>query len=93
MASLNWCRLAKLRAIKGVSRSVSKLFLSTDVTRTERLVDRVKKFVFGEGAPPDESEETLDRFVSHVADQSVQAQPPYFYRSCHKYVTQYFYIL
>lgn len=60
IGSLNWCRLARL---KGVLKSVPRLHFSTDVTKTERLVDRVKKFVFGEGAPP-ESEETTDRFVS-----------------------------
>ena len=60
IACLNCGRLAKL---KGVSQSVSKLYFSTDVIRRERFVDRVKKFVFGEGAPPEESEENLDRLV------------------------------
>ena len=61
IASLNWCRLAKLR---GASRSISKLYFSTDVRKTERFFDRMKKFVLGEGAPPEESEETEDRLVS-----------------------------
>ena len=56
MASItrsSWCRLAKLR---GVSRTVSKLYISTDVTKKDRVIDRVKKFVFGEGPPPEEDE-------------------------------------
>lgn len=59
VAARSWCRFAKL---KGVSRTVGKLYISTDVTKTDRLIDRVKKFVFGEGAPPEE-QETVERLV------------------------------
>lgn len=58
VASLKWLRLAKL---KGVSRSVCRLHFSTDVTKRERFVDKMKKFVFGEGAPPEQNEEAVDR--------------------------------
>lgn len=61
MACVGWCRFAKL---KGVSRTVGKLYISTDVAKTDRLIERVKKFVFGEGAPPDRDiKETVERFV------------------------------
>lgn len=50
-------RLTKLR---GVSRTVYKIYLSTDVTKKDRILDRVKKFVLGEG-PPEEEDETPER--------------------------------
>jgi len=59
VASLKWLRLAKL---KGVSRSVCRLHFSTDVTKRERFVDKMKKFVFGEGAPPEQNEEAADSY-------------------------------
>ncbi|KAJ7333813.1 54S ribosomal protein L50, mitochondrial [Desmophyllum pertusum] len=60
MACVSWCRFAKL---KGVSRTVGKLYISTDVAKTDRLIERVKKFVFGEGAPPDRDiKETVESY-------------------------------
>ncbi|XP_068750385.1 uncharacterized protein [Montipora capricornis] len=48
--------------LRGVSPSILKLFFSTNVIRRDHFVDRVKKFVFGEGAPPEEIEETMDSY-------------------------------
>lgn len=59
----SWCGFAKL---KGVSRTVGRLYFSTDLTKTDRLIERVKRFVFGEKAPPEEKE-TVERFVNEVA--------------------------
>lgn len=56
------CRLTKLR---GVSRTVYKIYLSTDVTKKDRILDRVKKFVFGEG-PPEEEDETPESYFQFV---------------------------
>jgi len=42
------------------------LYFSTDLTKTDRLIERVKRFVFGEKAPPEEKE-TVERFVNEVA--------------------------
>lgn len=62
LAARSWCRFAK---IKRVSRTVGKLYISTDVPKTDRLIDRVKKFVFGEGAPPEEKER-VERLVHRL---------------------------
>ena len=52
------CRFAK---IKRVSRTVGKLYISTDVPKEDQLIDRVKKFVFGEGAAPEGMASMLGR--------------------------------
>ena len=67
--------LIRLGSLNRTSKSLSRLYFSTDVIRKDRYIDRVKKFVFGEGAPPEKLEETSDRFAfntplahhSHVA--------------------------
>lgn len=56
----SWCGFAKF---EGVSRTVGRLYFSTDLTKTDRLIERVKRFVFGEKAPPEEKE-TVERFVN-----------------------------
>ena len=55
----SWCRFAKM---KEVSRALGKFHMSTSVTKRDRLIDRMKKFVLGEGAPPEEKE-TVERLV------------------------------
>lgn len=55
-----WCPFAKFKA---VSRTVGRLYFSTDLRKTDHLIDRVKRFVFGEKAPPEEKE-TVERFVN-----------------------------
>jgi len=57
------CGFAKF---KGVSRTVGRLYFSTDLTKTDRLIERVKRFVFGEKAPPEEKG-TEERFVNRVS--------------------------
>lgn len=68
--------LIRLGSLNRTSKSLSRLYSSTDVIRKDRYIDRVKKFVFGEGVPPEKLEETSDRFAfnytplvhhSHVA--------------------------
>ena len=56
----SWCGFAKFR---GASRTVGRFYFTTDVTETDRLIDRVKRFVFGEKAVPEEKE-TVERFVN-----------------------------
>ena len=56
----SWCGFAKL---KGVSWTAGRLYFSTDLIKTDRLIDKVKRFVFGEKAPPEEKE-TVERFVN-----------------------------
>jgi len=51
----------------GVSRTVGRLYFSTDLTKQDRLIERVKRFVFGEKAPPEEKE-TEERFVKRVSE-------------------------
>lgn len=55
----------RLTRLRGVSRTLCKLYISTDVTKKDRILDRVKKFVFGEGPPPEEDEtpESYFQFV------------------------------
>ena len=61
MASVTSTMLWRLATLKRVTQPVLKLYLSTDVRKTERIFDRMKKFVLGEGAPQEESRETMDR--------------------------------
>ena len=56
----SWCGFAKFKV---VSRTFGRLYFTTDLTKTDRLIDRVKRFVFGEKPPPEEKE-TVDRFVN-----------------------------
>ena len=65
MASVTFTRLWRLATLKRVTLPVLKLCLSTDVRKTERIFDRMKKFVLGEGAPQEESGETMDRWGLH----------------------------
>ncbi|KAL9981026.1 hypothetical protein ACROYT_G009680 [Oculina patagonica] len=69
LVARSWCRFSKL---KGVSRTVGKLYISTDVAKTDRLIDRVKKYVFGEGTPPEEKE-TVESYyqLAKAEDPSV----------------------
>ena len=60
MAGIPLCGFAKF---KGLSRTFGRLYFTTDLTKKERLIYRVKSFVFGEKAPPEEKE-TVDRFVN-----------------------------
>lgn len=62
MASVTSTMLWRLATLKRVTQPVLKLYLSTDVRKTERIFDRMKKFVLGEGAPQEESEETMDSY-------------------------------
>ena len=61
MASVSSTRLWRLATLKRVTQPVLKLYLSTNVRKTEHIFDRMKKFVLGEGAPKEESDETMDR--------------------------------
>ena len=60
MASILRGSCGRLTKLRGVSRTVYKIYISTDVTKKDRILDRVKKFVFGEG-PPEEEDETPER--------------------------------
>lgn len=65
MASMVRGSCGRLTRLRGVSRTLCKLYISTDVTKKDRILDRVKKFVFGEGPPPEEDEtpESYFQFV------------------------------
>lgn len=54
--------LIRLGSLNRTSKSLSRLYFSTDVIRKDRYIDRVKKFVFGEGAPPEKLEDTSDSY-------------------------------
>lgn len=61
----SWCGFAKFKV---VSRTVGRLYFTTDLTKTDRLIDRVKRFVFGEKPPPEEKE-TVDSYYQLVKTQ------------------------